>query len=67
MVAKKAQIPAKFKLRDAKLRNSAGKKFLLGAVLGRAPGSATKVDFPAGSPTQAWEPMWPYSWKEQEK
>ena len=63
--AKKAQAQmqakqAEFELRDAKLSaEQRSKKFCLGAVLERAPGSATKVDFPAGSPTQARDPMWP--------
>ena len=49
-----------FELMYVKLRwNNASKKFWLEAVLERAPGSATKVDFPAEIPTQTRDPMWP--------
>ena len=65
--AKKAQMQAQmqakqteFELRDAKLRAEQRRQEIwLRAVLERAPGSATKVDFRVGSPTQARDPMWP--------
>ena len=50
---------AKFELRDAKLKvEQRGQEILTRSVLEKTPGSATKVGFPAGSPTQATDPMW---------
>ena len=54
------QLQAEFKLMDARLRAEQRRQEIwLGAVLRRAPISDTKVDFPAGSPTQTRDPMWP--------